>query len=428
MYIAPAQLQRRLASLVIAPNKPRYTSRMAFRLSGNLDVERLAQAVDRTVARHELLRSRFRWLDGVAWIAPAEDHLRPRLLQEKVEPEVIQEKLRADGFTEFDVWNGPLAKFALYDVGADGWYLSIAVDHYIFDGWSSEVLLADLGSAYRNNDDLHAPRATYADFTAWQDDLLAGEEADQLVDYWRTLIGDCPRHLVVPGFEELSPELKSHGYELTVPIETELLARARSASRSSRAGDFAYWLAAVGLALHRVSGATQIPIHFNTANRAKPEFAEIVGYLTHGLLMPVRIVPGESLPDYLSGVVANHRAALRHQSLPYARMIAELFADDMLEVTHPPHVYFDCSRPVTLDLSGVAVTAVPIPATFADAGVSVWTRLDDPADLLLLCQTIVEPDSGSRILAEIHQAASDLADALVPRQAHPAGPSVVERG
>ena len=78
----------------------------------------------------------------------------------------------------------------LYPRGADGAVLLVAAHHIVTDFWSLAILVRELGSLYAaaraGRPVALAPvAATFADFVAAEQELLAGPQGEQLLADWR---------------------------------------------------------------------------------------------------------------------------------------------------------------------------------------------------------------------------------------------------
>ncbi|WP_033581533.1 non-ribosomal peptide synthetase, partial [Dickeya zeae] len=122
-----------------------YVIQGAVQLQGALNVSALTQALDRIMARHAPLRTRFEPVEGdaVQVIDPA--GLRPF-------PLAIITVAPGDAlpvFTPvFDLRTGPLVQGQLLRVAAQTHLLRLALHHLIADGWSVSLFISELSTLY----------------------------------------------------------------------------------------------------------------------------------------------------------------------------------------------------------------------------------------------------------------------------------------
>ena len=116
-----------------------------LRLRGKLNGRALRRALERIVARHEVLRTSFRVVGGepVQWIAPAEES-GFRLL-EKLEVEEaggwergeLEREAAEEAGEAFDLETGPVIRGRLVRLAEEDYALLITMHHIVSDGWSS---------------------------------------------------------------------------------------------------------------------------------------------------------------------------------------------------------------------------------------------------------------------------------------------------
>ncbi|WP_197348302.1 non-ribosomal peptide synthetase, partial [Ralstonia pseudosolanacearum] len=125
---------------------------VGLRLKGELDEEALRRALDRIVARHEALRTRFEVQEGqaVQLIVPADVGLTLEWVdlstEEASEHQLgLQAEAEAEARAAFDLEQGPLIRGRLVKLGEQEHVLLITMHHIVSDGWSQGVLARELG-------------------------------------------------------------------------------------------------------------------------------------------------------------------------------------------------------------------------------------------------------------------------------------------
>ncbi|MBX9338364.1 non-ribosomal peptide synthetase, partial [Serratia marcescens] len=157
---------------------------LALNLRGELDLPAWRQSLDALYVRHEALRSRFVTVEGQpqAHILPA-DAL-PLTVHDLRGQQDAQSQARqlAQRLTEapFDLTQGPLVRAALIRLADEEHLFLLICHHIISDGWSTGILLRELGAlygAFRRSDADPLPPLTlqYPDYAAWQRRYLTPE-------------------------------------------------------------------------------------------------------------------------------------------------------------------------------------------------------------------------------------------------------------
>ena len=157
-----------------------YNLNYAWRIEGPVDAGALAAAAEACTLRHEALRLRY-FRDGGEWrvyAAEVDDPLQiTRVAAAAYEDdETVQALVGAEQAKPFEP-HRPLIRMALWSEPAGRRHLfSITVPHMVFDGWSKNILLADLVAFYAEG-----PGARRPEVHGWWEyraDQLAGSTPD----------------------------------------------------------------------------------------------------------------------------------------------------------------------------------------------------------------------------------------------------------
>ncbi|MBW8849093.1 MAG: non-ribosomal peptide synthetase, partial [Burkholderiales bacterium] len=140
-----AQLDARASAAYLIPT--------GVRLIGSLDESALRQALDRIVARHEALRTRFVAAEGsaVQEFSPPGLGLPLRVLDLSTLPDPQDQAQRLaeeEACTPFDLAQAPLIRAVLLKLAAQDHILLLTMHHIVSDGWSMGVLVNEFSALY----------------------------------------------------------------------------------------------------------------------------------------------------------------------------------------------------------------------------------------------------------------------------------------
>nr|QEO74556.1 AMP-dependent synthetase and ligase [uncultured bacterium] len=202
--------QRRLWFLdQLMPGGNAYNIPVGLLMTGRLNVPALRYSLEETIRRHESLRTTFRDEGGepVQVVAEARPLELPVVDLERfaaAERESLVERLASeDGARPFDLAEGPLFRSTLLRLSEREHVLLVVMHHIISDGWSTEILIRDVGELYKafcegRPASLPDLSLQYADFALWQRGRMEGGRMRAGLDYWRRQLGR-PERLELPA-------------------------------------------------------------------------------------------------------------------------------------------------------------------------------------------------------------------------------------
>ncbi|MEV0275647.1 amino acid adenylation domain-containing protein [Streptomyces sp. NPDC050610] len=401
--ILPASFaQRRLWFLdQLDSGNSAYNLVAALRLRGALDLPALHWSLNRIVDRHEALRTVFR-ADAAG---EPQQHVAPGLTiplpvtDLTGEPEVGRaERARTLIETEtehvFDLARGPLVKTLAVRLGERDHALAVICHHTVCDGWSMARLFEELSELYAartagREPDLAPLPLQFGDYAARQHRDLAGPEAEQALDHWRTRLAGAPALLELPTTYPRPAVQGFDGASHTMTISQETWQAVRSAARRHKATPFMVLLSVFALQLSRLSGAEDLVVGSPSAGRARSELTPLIGMFVNTLPLRVDLTGDPSFDDVLRRVRRGALDAFPRQDVPLERIVTELGPER--ERSHDPlfQAMFAVQQPLTTpDLVGLDADVFPVSprTTFTDLWLEIRPH-DDGADCIFRYRT-----------------------------------------
>ncbi|MFL2372202.1 condensation domain-containing protein, partial [Xanthomonas protegens] len=165
-----------------------YHTAGALRLTGRLDVPALERSLQRVVARHESLHTRFVLIDGQP-MQRVDADATLRLRFEDLRGEHDRDALRATRgealYAEpFDLSADLPLRVLLLQLEDEDYALYVVVHHIASDGWSIGVMLEEIGRLYTAEiqgaaDPLPPLPIQYIDYAQWQRQWLADGQLER---------------------------------------------------------------------------------------------------------------------------------------------------------------------------------------------------------------------------------------------------------
>lgn len=362
---ALAPSQRRMWFLdQLAPRLTAYHIVFAERLRGPLDTSALRAALSAVAARQDILRWRIPDAGGEPYAVCDPPGEVPLPVVAAAEPELPQ---LLDGLAAhpFDLAAGPLWIARLYRLGERDHVLAMAFHHSIVDGWSQAALYADLSQAYATATggvpELPPLRFGYADYVAW---LARRTERDSAAQrrWWAQHLAGAPPVLELPR-DRPRPAVQSYAGSLaSFPLGAGLDRDIRALAGTLGATPPQVVLAALGQALRRLTGATDLVVGAVHADRGLAAMQQVVGFFVDIVPLRLRVDDAAGFAEAVRACRAEYLAATGHPAVPLEQIVDELGVprdparSPLVQVLFNAYT-FGAAR---LDLPKVAATGLPV--------------------------------------------------------------------
>ncbi len=321
----------------LSPGNPAYHIPLAVRLTGQLDVDALAQSLNAVVARHESLRTTFAAVSGRPHqvIAPGLTVPLPLLDLRDVpaagREAVAQQRLMEEVQRPFDLAQGPLIRALLLRL-TDTEHIALwTVHHIVSDVWSMTVLLGEMAALYRafvggQPAALPALPFQYADFVHWQRAWLQKEVLAEPLTYWQRQLADAPTEPMLPTDQPRPRVQRFQGDYQSFTLPPDLSTSLGDLSRETGATLFMTLLAAFKVLLYRYSGQQDLLIGSPVSGRTRPGMEKLIGFFAYPVVLRTDLSGDPTFRELLARVRQVALDAYAHQAAPFARVMA---------VTHP---------------------------------------------------------------------------------------------
>ncbi|WP_412080952.1 amino acid adenylation domain-containing protein [Streptomyces sp. MCL20-2] len=315
----------------IAPGNHAYNLPLAFWLDRDTDMLALRVVLQDVLDRHEELRATVRTGEDGPFIRIAAE---PELAFQQVflnsaTDSDLRDRIRTDARRPFDLAGGPLARATLYTLGDGRQALVLSVHHLVIDGVSIPLLVAEVERGYRALQEgrplpTGRPARTFADYVAWQRDLLAGPDAERLRAYWVERLRG--RQTSTPlTFDRPRPSLPSfRGASLEGRVPSAVADRARALAAAERTSLSSVMLAAFFSLLARYSGQTDIAVGTPTAGRPAEGYDDVLGYFMNMVVLAETVDDDEPFRALTRRVHRMVLGALEHSDYPLITLAEEL--------------------------------------------------------------------------------------------------------
>ncbi|MGW7047349.1 amino acid adenylation domain-containing protein [Streptomyces avermitilis] len=301
---------------------------LAFRINGFLDREAYARAVGALVERHAVLRTSYVRHDGTVTqnVHPADDFaVRPAAVDE----EAVTEWLRAERLRPFAPEDRYAIRAHLLTVSDDQHIGVLTRPWGVFDGWSVNVVLAELLELYRalslgKAPDLPELPLSYAEFARWQARTTDAAELSRQESYWRRQLAGLPTCLPLRTDYERCPVKTYQGSSVDLRISAELLERLRRLSQEQGVTLYMTLLSAFAVLLGGHMDGSELAVGTAVSNRPRSELERVVGYFVNLVALRLDVPADRSFPDVLAQTRRVTTEAHEHKDLPFPDLVRAL--------------------------------------------------------------------------------------------------------
>lgn len=328
-----------------------YNVPSAVSITGKLDVTVMQAAINKVVARHEVLRSYYTVDEKGLPQQQVHDKLEVPLTiidlsQEETAAEIIDSELEKIASTHFDLARAPLMRAVLFVKKQNEYILMLNMHHIIVDGWSIGIILQEIMTLYVAEqrglpNPLPEPKLQFADYAEWQNKKSQASDLDKQLAYWNEYLKSMPPVLeMIPDFPR--PSVMTHeGDHFKFEIDAHTTATLRQWSRDKQFSLFNTLMAATQLFFYKFTRQDDFGIGAPIANRHRKEFESIVGFFVNTIVLRARFGETISFSDLVSRVKNDVLVATENQDIPFEKIVETV--QPQRELSHSPlfQVMFD---------------------------------------------------------------------------------------
>lgn len=298
-----------------------YNIPIVFRVEGELDAGRLADALQKLVQRHESLRTTFHWIDGEP-VQIVHKDMDLKLEHQTSTEDSLIEQIRLQ-IRPFDLGAAPPLRAALFDLEENVRVLLIDIHHIVTDGTSNQLLIRDLIRFYQG-EELPPLPIQYKDFAIWQLSEMQSDSFMKQQTYWLDALGGELPILDLPtDFERLGQQSFDGGV-LTYFLSDERVHGLRQLLSKTESTLFMVLLAIFQVTLGKYSRQDDILVGTPIAGRRHAEIQEMVGMFVNTLVIRSHPTGTKTFEEFLAEVKQTVLTAFDNQDYPYEQLVNQL--------------------------------------------------------------------------------------------------------
>ncbi|TQV81092.1 condensation domain-containing protein [Aliikangiella coralliicola] len=311
-----------------------YNEPILLELEGELNFNALKSALSQIQQRHEVLRTKFRTVDGVpVQIIQQVDEFPIDMIDLSDLPsatvnERVYQLYKEDASAEVDLSNDHLCKATLIKTGTNKHLLIFFMHHIVSDGWSMGVLLSELKILYENflvgkKGRLEPLPIQYSDYALWEKQMLSGSYLDKLSSFWKKELQGAKQRISLPRDQNIVNAPTFKGDRIPIRLSKELSDNtvARSRELDERGTLFITLLSAFYIGLNYLGDDDDICVGTDIANRPNAESEQLIGFFVNQLVLRCKIDESCTFKQFATHVSDLSYRAFEHQAFPFDRVV-----------------------------------------------------------------------------------------------------------
>lgn len=301
------------------PKEVVYNVPFLWRLSAPLDVNRLREAIQMLIQRHEILRTQFKVIDQTLYQV-IHDTLEPDF--EVIRQTVTTEQQLIESLTKpFNLERDALIRVRYVET-TECDYVFMDTHHSINDGMSQTIILNELNQLYQNKP-LPPVVHQYKDYSEW----MNKRNMTVHQNYWKNIFQDGVPMLDLP-LDNPRPSVKTvNGDMVYYPLSEALTTKIKSYVKEHDVTDFMFFMSVVMVMLSKYSGQEDIVMGSVMSARTHPDTEKMLGMFANSVVFRGKPQAHKKWLTFLSEIKAMSLSAYDHQDYPFIDLVDDLITD-----------------------------------------------------------------------------------------------------
>ncbi|WCM63688.1 amino acid adenylation domain-containing protein [Paenibacillus polymyxa] len=322
-----------------------YNMCAALVMEGPVDPNKLAQAFEQMVIRHDSFRTSFELQEGepvqrvhkeVAFkfiyrelekaihsdIAATLTET-AGLLDEEEKAELLYEQIVHTFVRPFDLEMPPLLRSELIKIAPQQHILLVDMHHIITDGMSIEVFVDEFSRLYAG-ETLPELNIQYKDYAVWHNNFLQQEHMKRQEAFWQDQFSDEVPMLNMPTDHPRPSVQRFEGDQLTFKLDSTLVRKVYKLCSETETTLFMTLLATYHVLLHKYTGQDDIVVGTPVAGRPHTDLQQLIGMFVNTLAMRNYPESKKTFIQFLAEVKESCLYAFEYQDYPFEKLLESL--------------------------------------------------------------------------------------------------------
>lgn len=309
-----------------------YNDSVSLFLKGNLNSVYLEKALKQIIERHESLRATFSanglYMNVFEDLKVSVTYKDVSKLNTEKKDHEVANYLAEDINFVFDLIKGPLYRIGLIKLNDFEHQLILTTHHIICDGWSTGIILEELGALYTgyiNNVPTTLPKAEY--FSEYADELqdfIKSAQYSITENFWLDQYSDTIPQVSLP-VDFPRPRLRTFkSTRQDFLLDNELLTSLKKVGVKAGCSLVTTLISAFEIFLYQQTGQSDIVLGLPSANQSFSGKNQLIGHCVNLLPLRSKLSVSTSFKDYLQQRKSYLFDAYEHQSISFGQLLQKM--------------------------------------------------------------------------------------------------------
>jgi pimeloyl-ACP methyl ester carboxylesterase/acyl carrier protein len=336
-FVMPASIdqQRFWVLEQLAPGNAALNVPVAVEIKGPIDLDVLHEAFNAVIQRQESLRTSFQWVEGEVKQVISSDvrfyfqHKNLSSVPKDQRAERLFQEMTAEAQRPLALDKAPIFRARILRFDAEDHVLLITLHHIIADGWSTGVLLREIGISYEAILEGKKPilpelTVQYADYSLWQLDWLKSPDYQNQFAYWKKhLAGPLPR-IDLPTDRPRRKDRRAPGFIENYLLPIPLTDRVKRMSQDLDVTTYMVLFSTFCTLLHRYTGQDHFILGSTVANRPRPELENLIGQFSNPMMLRADLSNEPTFRELVHRARDLTLGAMSHPEVPFKLVLEHL--------------------------------------------------------------------------------------------------------
>ncbi len=318
----------------LEPGNLSYNIPLAIKLTGKLDTEKVIEANNIIVKRHEILRSNIVVVNENPILTIKKKNsldysiIDISQLNDAKKEDKLNKLLNENLNKYFHLNSDQLFFIQLIKLNDNKHVLQVVMHHIISDGWSLGLFTKEFTTIYTSlikheDPELEELKIQYTDYAKWQNEWSESDNFKSQLKYWKEKFKELPPKLNLPYDIKNSKNLSNAGIE-SIKFKQDEVKIIKSFLTANKITGFIFFITILKILLQKVCRENDISIGTPIANRNRKEIENLIGFFVNTLVLRTQIDSDNTFEQLLQTEKRNILEAFDNQDLPFEYLVESI--------------------------------------------------------------------------------------------------------